>query len=356
MTTLLDEIMQQPTTLAGVRKYYASPGAIGTSALRKLVKQWPPVVIFTGMGASLFAAYPAQAYLSALGIRALVWETAELLHFHLKFLGRDTLLVVISQSGETVEVKRLLESLPKGQPMLAVVNVEASTLARKAAMLLPMMSGRQELVSTKTYMCSVAVLMYLAAAVAGEDHRAVTHALLQIIEAQEAILDRAEELIPPTVEFFDHPTYTILMSRGPDLSSVHQGAMMLKQVVRLSAEGASAALFRHGPIEIISTAHRYIVFARKNTLPARESSTLTGKFLLRLAEEIRAHGGRVLLFTDLAAEEASNIRLVRVESAKLGLGTLIDSLHIQLMSHELALRAGLEPGKLWIAQEVTSAE
>lgn len=356
MTTLLDEITQQPTMLAGVRKYYASPGAISVNALRKLVRKWPPVVVFTGMGASLFAAYPAQAYLSSLGIRALVWETAELLHYHLNFLGRDTLLVVISQSGETIEVKRLIESLPKGQPMLAVVNVEASTLARKAAMLLPMMSGRQELVSTKTYMCSVAVLMYLAAAVAGENPRAITHALLQVIEAQEAILDRAEELIPPTVEFFDHPTYTILMSRGPDLSSAYQGAMMLKQVVRLSAEGASAALFRHGPIEIINTAHRYIIFARKNTLPTRESSTMTGKFLLGLAEEIRSHGGRVLLFTDLPAGEAPNMRLVRVESAKLGLGTLIDSLHLQLMSHELALRAGLEPGKLWIAQEVTSVE
>src|SRR5579863_5209333 len=356
MTTLMDEITQQPTTLAGVRKYYASPGAIGASALRKLVKKWPPVVVFTGMGSSLFAAYPAQAYLSALGIRALVWETAEFLHHHLKFLRPDTLLVVISQSGETIEVKRLLEALPQKQPVLAVVNVEASTLARKAALLLPMMSGRQALVSTKTYMCSVAVLMYLASAIAGEDHRAVTHALLDVIEAQEGVLDRAEELIPPTVEFFNHPTYTVLMSRGPDLSSAYQGALMLKEVVRLGAEGTSAAQFRHGPIEIISTAHRYIIIARKNTLQGRGSPTTTVRFLLGLANEIRSHGGRVLLLTDFPAEEAPNMRLVRVETVKLGMGTLIDSLHIQLMSHELALRAGLEPGKLWIAKEVTSVE
>lgn len=356
MTALMDEITQQPTTLAGVRKYYASPGAISAASLRKLVTQWPPVVVFTGMGSSLFAAYPAQAYLSSLGIRSLVWETAELLHHHLKFLGPDTLLAVISQSGETIEVTRLLGALPTKQPVLAVVNVEASTLARKASLLLPMMSGRQGLVSSKTYMCSVAVLMYLAFAIAGEDHRAVTKALLQVIEAQEGILDRAEELIPPTVEFFDHPTYTVLMSRGADLSSVYQGALMLKEVVRLGAEGTSAAQFRHGPIEIINTAHRYIVIARKNPLQPRASSTHTGKLLLGLAEEIRSHGGRVLLFTDLPVESDPNVRLVRVETVNLGLGTLIDSLHIQLMAHELALRAGLVPGKFWIAEDVTSVE
>ncbi|HLI33544.1 MAG TPA: hypothetical protein VKW70_00750, partial [Terriglobia bacterium] len=146
------------------------------------------------------------------------------------------------------------------------------------------------------------------------------------------------------------------MSRGADLSTVHQGALTLKEVVRIAAEGASAAQFRHGPIEIINTAHRYMVIARKDLLRPRGKTSSTGKFLLGLAEEIRSRGGRVLLFTDLAAQEAANMRILRVETARLGMGTLIDSLHIQLMAHELALRAGLEPGKFWIAEEVTRVE
>jgi hypothetical protein len=55
-------------------------------------------------------------------------------------------------------------------------------------------------------------------------------------------------------------------------------------------------------------------------------------------------------------EEAVNMRILRVETARLGMGTLADSLHIQLLAHELAVRAGLEPGKLWIADEVTRVE
>ena len=355
MPTLIEEINQQPATLAGVRKYYASPGAIPAKALRKLAKRWPPLVIFTGMGSSLYAAYPAQAYLTGAGIRALTWETAELLHHHLKILKPDTLLVVVSQSGETIEVKELLAALPRSVGVLAVVNVEASSLARRADLLLPMMAGRQSAVTTKTYMCSVAVLMYLAFGVAQHHPQPVTHALRQLIEAQEGILDRQDELILPTVEFFNHPTYTVLMSRGADLSSVYQGALVLKEVVRLGVEATSAAQFRHGPIEIINTAHRYVIIARKDFLRPR-GRTVTAKFLVGLANEIRDHGGRVLLFTDLPVEEAANMRIVRVGTARLGMGTLVDSLHIQLLAYELAVRAGLDPGKFWIADEVTRVE
>ena len=58
MGQMLEEVMQQPAALAGVRKFYNSPGAIPHAALRKLVTHWPPTVVFTGMGSSLFAAYP----------------------------------------------------------------------------------------------------------------------------------------------------------------------------------------------------------------------------------------------------------------------------------------------------------
>lgn len=351
MTVLLEEIAQQPAALAGLRKYYASPGAIPAKILRSLVVHWPPTVVFTGMGSSLYAAYPAQAYLTSLGIRALVWETAELLHHHLRFLGPDTLLVAVSQSGETVEITRLLESLPEKVSVVAVVNVEASTLARRGKLLLPLMAGRQESVSTKTYTCAVAVLMYLAVAIARKSARSLTQVLIHAIEAQERMLDRHEVLTPPTVEFFNRPSYVALMSRGADLASAYQGALLFKEVARLGAEAISGAQFRHGPIEIINSHHRYVIFARQGQPGSR-----TGKLLLTLADDIRAHGGRVLLFTDLPYREIANVRHIRVEPIRLGLGTLVDILHIQLLAHDVALRAGLEPGKFRIAEGVTREE
>ncbi|HEY6292515.1 MAG TPA: SIS domain-containing protein [Terriglobia bacterium] len=358
MTSMMEEILQQPATLADLRKYYESPGAIPRKTVRSLVADWPPTVIFTGMGSSLFAAYPAQSYLASRGIRAMVWEAAELLHHHLGILQRpDTMLVAVSQSGETVEITRLLDCLPPKLGVAAVVNVERSTLARRGSVLLPMMAGRQTNVSTKTYMCSVAVLMYLAFGIAADAHRRLTQELNKAIHAQERILDRQDLLIEPTVEFFDHPTYVALMSRGPDMASALQGAIMLKEVARLGAEPMSAAQFRHGPIEIVNPSHRYVIFARQPLPRARgRSQPNTGRLLLRLARDVQSHGGRVILLTDLPFPNATNVQVLSVEPIKLGLGTLIDTLYLQLLAHDLAVRAGREPGRFWIAEGVTRVE
>jgi glutamine---fructose-6-phosphate transaminase (isomerizing) len=347
MTILLEEIAQQPAALSRLRKFYSSPGAIPARALRKLVAHWPPTVVFTGMGSSMHAAFPAQAFLTSQGIRAIVWETAELLHHHMKFLGPDTLLVVVSQSGETVEIVRLLEHLPPKVNMLAVSNFEASTLARKARLLLPMMAGQQETVSTKTYTCAVAVLMYLAFAIARKSPRSLTQVLNRVIEAQEKVLDRRDVLMPPTVEFFNEPAYVALLSRGPDLATAYEGALILKEVARLGAEAISAAQFRHGPIEIINPNHRYIILARQGK---------TVKLLLRLAKDILSNGGRVLLFSDQPFRDLPNLRHISVEPIGLGIGTLVDAMHLQLLAHDLAVRAGRVPGKFWIAEGVTREE
>ncbi|PYV33068.1 MAG: hypothetical protein DMG22_11330 [Acidobacteria bacterium] len=356
MTPMMEEVLDQPRALADVRKYYTSPGAIPFSTLRRVVTHWPPTVVFTGMGSSLFAAYPAQAFLTSVGIRALVWETAELLHHHLRILKPDTLLVIVSQSGETVEVTRLLEHLPKRVGVLGVVNVESSTLGRRANVLLPMLAGRQKSVSTRTYTTSVAVLMYLAFAIARQRHRPLTETLVQAIEAEEQVLEHRKEVTDATAEYFGLPPYLSLMSRGADLSTAYQGALMFKEVVRMAAEPMSAAQFRHGPIEIIHPAHRYIIIARRGPAQRPSRRAGPGKFLERLAEDIRAHGGRVLLLTDIAGKRKPSMRVLKVEPLGLGLGTLVDSVYIQLLVHELALRAGLEPGKFWIAQDVTREE
>ena len=164
---------------------------------------------------------------------------------------------------------------------------------------------------------------------------------MHAIEAQEDIIRRRHDLTQPTaVEFFNTPNYIALLSRGADLASACQGALLFKEVARMGAEPMSAAQFRHGPMEIVNPAHRYVIFARKTGFGRKSEAE---KHLLRLAEEICGHGGRVLLYTDQPFDRLTNVRFVPVESVRMGLGTLVDLVHIQLLVHDLALRAGLEP-------------
>ncbi len=353
----MEEILQQPDALSGVRKFYASPGAIPMNMRKKLGISRNTMVVFTGMGSSLHAAYPAQAYLTAMGYRALVFEAAELLHHHLKMLTPDTLLVIVSQSGETIEVTRLLEDLPKKINVVAVTNVEGSQLARHGKLLLPMMAGVQAAVSTKTYTCAVAVLMYLAFAITGEHHRPLSQALIHAVDAQEKILERHDDLMLPTLEFFNHPPYVALLSRGADMASAFQGALMLKEVARVAAEPITAAQFRHGPIEIVNPSHCYIIFARHTQSAVEAPRTRRpATLLLKLADDIRSHKGRVLIISDRSVEDITNMRLIQVDPIRLGLGTLVDIVLIQLLAHDYALQAGFEPGKFWIAHGVTRRE
>src|SRR5207247_1572643 len=146
---------------------------------------------------------------------------------------------------------------------LCVVNLEPRTVGRRANGSRPMPASRQKSVSARTYTTSVAVLMSLAFAIARQRHRPLTETLVQAIEAEEQVLEHRKEVTDATAEYFGLPPYLSLMSRGADLSTAYQGALMFKEVVRMAAEPMSAAQFRHGPIEIIHPAHRYIIIDRR---------------------------------------------------------------------------------------------
>src|SRR5262245_48564872 len=88
-------------------------------ALAQMAAGRPAAVVFTGMGASYAACYPAVTVLSGLGVRATMVDTAELLHFRRPVLGPDTVLVVVSQSGRSAEAVRLVRELdPHTAPLV----------------------------------------------------------------------------------------------------------------------------------------------------------------------------------------------------------------------------------------------
>src|SRR5207249_2930935 len=141
--------------------------AVEARVREKLGKVRPPLVVFTGMGSSLNACLPACAYLNQQGIAAAALESAELLYYYPALYAPESLLIVVSQSGESVEPVRLIEALPDRVPAISVTNGLENTIARRSRLALDMHAGPELTVSSKTYVCAQLALFLLACAISG---------------------------------------------------------------------------------------------------------------------------------------------------------------------------------------------
>jgi glucosamine--fructose-6-phosphate aminotransferase (isomerizing) len=318
--------------------------------LRRLCEQHPPThVLFSGMGSSLFAAYPALRLLSERGIPASMIETSELLHYHVTGVPPGTLVVLVSQSGETIEVERLLQRLPKRDRLVAITNAAGSTLGRAGAVTLPIEAGPQQVeVSARSYHNMMATMLVAADELSGSS--GILDRLPTAADAMTTMLANADALGVELDEFIGNPSSTSVLARGPSLATAHQAAFNLKEIARFAAEPMSAAQFRHGPIEIASAEHLTVLFA-----PLGSTFTL----LRKLAEELLGYGSRVVFVTD--SQESSRHQgdgLLPVRHPHLGetLAPLCNLLPLQLFAAARASRLGIEAGRLAKASAVMRVE
>jgi glucosamine--fructose-6-phosphate aminotransferase (isomerizing) len=350
MNPFLTEIREQPEGLRRVRALYGGPGHELLGTLARLGQKRPlPTVVFSGMGSSLFAATPAMRYLSDRGVHATAIETSELLHYHVKGLPDDALLFLVSQSGETIEVERLLQRVPGRERLVAVTNVPGSTLGRAGFLTLPMEAGTQQVaVSSRAYHNTVAVLLLAAEALTGG--QGLIDRLGPAAEGMWSLLADGESLGQALDEFLGAPATASVLARGPSLATAFAGALNLKEVARLAAEPMSAAQFRHGPIEVASSTHAAILFA-----PLGVTFTL----LRKLSGELLGFGARVLFVTDSQEtrdHHGDGLLVVRHPHLDETLAPLLNLIPIQLLANARAERLGLEPGQLSKASAVMRVE
>src|SRR6478672_901500 len=128
---LWHDIHAQPLSQAGVLLHQRTAGRTAIEDAAALLKSRRQVVI-TAMGGSMWASAPLEYYLNAQGIPAVAIEAAELLHYRRR-ICEEAAVLMVSRSGESVEIVKLLEALRGQTPIVAVTNEVDSTLARRAA-------------------------------------------------------------------------------------------------------------------------------------------------------------------------------------------------------------------------------
>jgi len=340
------EIAGQPAAIR--RAAAAAVEQAGTIAALQAEHGRRTRVVLTGMGSSYDACYPAATRLAAAGVLATMVDAAELLHFRLDALGPGTLLVCVSQSGESAETVRVVRALLErgDRPFIAsVTNGGGSTLARLADMNLDTRGGEEHGPSTMTFAATLVMMAAVARALAG-------HAPAPAADAEAAAACAERLLRSPVADAHaleswlgDRPMLALL-GRGGSRAAAEMGALTLKEAARFPAESLQTAQFRHGPLELAGPSLAAVVHASER--PTRDLD-------LGLAAELAAAGAAVLVISPDGAAPAGATGVATGEVAG-GISPAVEIVPVQLLSWALARSRGLAPGTYTIASKVTTHE
>jgi glucosamine--fructose-6-phosphate aminotransferase (isomerizing) len=298
-------------------------------------------VVLTGMGSSLHANYPLHRALSNAGIASHWVETAELLLGFKALYSPETLLVGVSQSGESAEIVSLTHRVSEFGHLIGVTNNESSRLGRAANTRLTMEAGVESTVSCKTYVATLAVLHWLGAQLI---HGNAGGALAELARAERAVRDYLagwREHVAELLPLLAGATSVFVTGRGDSLATAGTGGLILKESTRKHAEGMSAAAFRHGPLEMAGTNVLVLIF---------EGDETTASLHRRLAEDITRGGGRAIL----VGARANGLNVFRLPDVPAAVQPIMEILPVQMLSLALAARDGFEAGRFERASKITN--
>jgi glucosamine--fructose-6-phosphate aminotransferase (isomerizing) len=343
----LEEILSQPWVLRATLDRYLENESLLGSVSRVADQKRYDLVVLTGMGSSYFASYPACIYLNRHGLPAVMVEASELLHYYQELISDRVLVVLASQSGETVEVKRLLDEVGVRTHVISVTNHAENHVARSSDLPLLLYAGQEKGPASKTYTSTMGVLLLCAMALTSSMDKRKVRELFAAVESMEGFLKRWEESIDHLTAFLDPVDCLALLGRGPSLGSAMAGSLILKEAAKVQAEGISAGQFRHGPLEVASSGFGAVVFAQKGR---------TRDINLRIAQDIAKFGGKAVIVgggEELQGGKILNLRLPVLEELY---SPLVEIVPIQLLSWRLAIEKGLQPGTFDQAGKVTLHE
>jgi len=256
----------------------------------------------------------------------------------------NTLGVVVSQSGETADTLAALRHMKAtGVTTAGIINVPTSSMAREVDLLMPTHAGPEiGVASTKAFTCQLAVMAALATNLArakgqlsAEDEREIVAHLLEAPAAMGAALQHdgeIEKLAPEIAKARD----VLYLGRGPDYPMALEGALKLKEISYIHAEGYAAGEMKHGPIALIDELVPVIVLAPSGPLFEKTVSNM---------QEVRARGGRVVLISDREGLEQAGegcIATIEMPSVHPLIAPLVYAVPVQLLAYHVAVAKGTD--------------
>jgi glucosamine--fructose-6-phosphate aminotransferase (isomerizing) len=254
------------------------------------------------------------------------------------------LAVFVSQSGETADTLATLRyAKEQKQHVVSVVNVPTSTIARESDVVMPTLAGPEiGVASTKAFTCQLAVLACLAIAagrargvLSAADERSLVHALIEVprhMAEALALEPQIEHLARDLAKSRD----VLYLGRGTSYPVALEGALKLKEISYIHAEGYAAGELKHGPIALIDETMPVIVIAPHDRVFEKTVSNM---------QEVAARGGRIILVTDpKGAREAhvESLEKVIVPEMAASVTPLVYAIPVQLIAYHTAVVMGTD--------------
>ncbi|MEX0644943.1 MAG: glutamine--fructose-6-phosphate transaminase (isomerizing), partial [Parvularculaceae bacterium] len=250
----------------------------------------------------------------------------------------------VSQSGETADtLAALRDARAHGQKIAAVVNVAESSIAREADVILPMAAGPEiGVASTKAFTCQLTALACIAIAagrargrIDGKEERRLVRALLETPRLVAEALKQAPA-IETIAKEIAKATDVLYIGRGVSFPLALEGALKLKEISYIHAEGYAAGELKHGPIALIDKTVPVIVVAPPDALFEKTISNM---------HEVMARGGRALLISDKAGIAAAGNGLwasIEMPTVEPALAPIVYAAAVQLLAYYTATTKGTD--------------
>jgi len=259
-------------------------------------------------------------------------------------IDKDTLVIAISQSGETMDLLMAVRhAKAAGARVLAVCNTNSSTIPRESDAVLYTHAGPEIAVaSTKAFLTQI-VAVYLIglklaqvrSALSDQQVQALYHEMLELPGKVEQILETIEPLRELTHKFVKNNT-VLFLGRGIEYPVALEGALKLKELAYIHAEGFAGGELKHGPIALIEEGTAVIAI-----LPPSDEHALDEKMLSNI-QEVKARGARVVVIAPEGAEVIGAEHIIRIPVASSLFQPVLATVPLQVFAYEIAVARGTD--------------
>jgi glutamine---fructose-6-phosphate transaminase (isomerizing) len=300
------EIAEQPEVVGHTLAEYLDFAAQKVRMPEKMAFDFAKLdrISITACGTASYAGLAAKYWFERYARLPVEVDIASEFRYREAPLSKNGLAIVISQSGETADTLAALRyAKSQGQHTLAVVNVPESTIARECEMVVRTFAGPEiGVASTKAFTCQLSALACLALLAAkqrghltAEREAELVHALIEAPRHMAEVM-KIEKQITSVAKDVSTARDVLFLGRGISYPIALEGALKLKEISYIHAEGYAAGELKHGPIALVDEHVPIIVLAPRDDLYEKTVSNM---------EEVAARGGKIIMVTDAAGVAAN---------------------------------------------------